>query len=85
MEFSHVSYIVEDYLTREPLVIGKPKDGVYPWPSTVSSPWPFHTQLISIVAWHNLLGHPASPVLRHILGSLNISSSVSSIFFLQFL
>lgn len=50
VEFSHVSDVVKDYLTEEHLVRGKPKYGVYPWPSTASSPWASHTQLVSTAA-----------------------------------
>ena len=29
IEFSPFSFVVKDYYTEEPLVVGKPKDGVY--------------------------------------------------------
>ncbi|KAH0674565.1 hypothetical protein KY284_025652 [Solanum tuberosum] len=57
-----------DLCTGAPLLAGKPKNGVYPWPSPLSSltcPQALATTTTASTSnWHRRLGHPSSPTLR---------------------
>ena len=80
IEFSSSSFIVKDLRTGTTLLKGKTKDGVYEWPSSTS----IHSPLLAFSSvkttssqWHHRLGHPASPILQHILSHYQINSSTS--------
>ena len=80
IEFSSSSFIVKELRTGATLLKGKTKDGVYEWPSST----PIHSPLLAFSSvkttssqWHHRLGHPASPILQHILSHYQINSSTS--------
>ena len=68
------------------LLKGHMKDGVYEW-SVSSSPTALLVAFSSVKTfsseWHHRLGHPAFPILKHIVlhYQLDLSSSLISDFF----
>jgi len=70
---------VKDLQTRDILLQGGIKDGVYEWPVATSSTPPilaFSAVKTTMSIWHQRLGHPASTILKHIMSvnHLNFSS-----------
>ncbi|KAH0669776.1 hypothetical protein KY285_023930 [Solanum tuberosum] len=69
--FSPNSFVVKDLCTGAPLLVGKPKHGVYPWPSprpSLTCPQALATTTTASASnWHRRLGHPSSPILRQFL------------------
>ena len=83
VEFLPMCFQVKDLHTGEPLVQGITKDGVYEWPAIKSSSSPpiiaFSSTKTTSSNWHHRLGHPAFPILKHVIFEfqLNISSPLS--------
>lgn len=79
IEFLPSSFLVKDLHTGTTLLRGSTKDGVYEWP--ISSPLlAFSSLKASSFEWHHRLGHPAFPILKHIISNnkLGLSSTLSS-------
>jgi len=82
VEFLSSCFHVKDLRTGAILLKGTTKDGVYEWPSVKSESSPilaFSSVKTTSSNWHHRLGHPAYPVLQHIISnfSLNLSSPMS--------
>ena len=83
VEFLPTCFQVKDLHTGAPLVQGITKDGVYEWPTIQSSSSPsiiaFSSTKTTSSNWHHRLGHPAFPILKHVLSDfhLDISSPLS--------
>ena len=81
IEFLPSNFLVKELYTGATLLMGHTKDGVYEWP--VTSPLlAFSSTKASSSEWHNRLGHPAFPILKHVLSNnkLGLSSFLSSDF-----
>lgn len=81
IQFLPTAFLVKELRTRATLLRGPTKDGVYEWP--VSPPLlAFSSIKTSLSEWHHRLGHPAFPILKHIvsMNKLGLSSSSSSDF-----
>ena len=82
IEFLSSFFHVKDFRTGVILLKGTTKDNVYEWPSVKSESSPilaFVGVKTSSINWHHRLGHPAYPVLKHIISnfSLDLSSPMS--------
>ena len=81
IEFLPSTFLVKELHTGATLLQGQTKDGVYEWPT--SSPLlALSTIKTTTIDWHHRLGHPAFPILKHIVSrnALGLSSSLSSDF-----
>ncbi|BBH07832.1 transposable element gene [Prunus dulcis] len=81
IEFLPSTFLVKELQTGATVLKGQTKDGVYEWPN--SSPLiAFSATKTTSSDWHHRLGHPAFPILKHIVSSnsLGVSSSLSSDF-----
>ena len=81
IEFLPSSFLVKELRTGTTLLRGSTKDGVYEW--LISSPLlAFSSIKTSSFEWHHRIGHPAFPILKHIVSNnkLHLSSSLSSDF-----
>lgn len=78
VEFHPNCFLVKDRVTKELLLTGKCKNGLYILPN--SSNQALLTAKLSKEQWHRRLGHPASPVTVRILqdNNLAVDTSVSS-------
>jgi hypothetical protein len=79
VEIFPTCFHVKDLRTRDILLQGGTKDGVYEWSIASSSSSPilaFSTVKTTTSIWHQRLSHPASSILNHILSfyHLNFSS-----------
>jgi hypothetical protein len=81
IEFLPFLFLVKDLHTGATLLKGKAKDGVYEWPT--STPLiAFSSIKTTSFDWHHRLGHPALPILKHIISKNALDLSFSSM--LQF-
>lgn len=67
VEFSPYSFVLKEYYMGVPLIVGKPKDGVYPWPSKsalqVASIDQVNTSsTTTALNWHHVSGILALPL-----------------------
>jgi hypothetical protein len=85
IEFHPTFFCVKDIPTRTPLLHGPSKDGLYLWPFSRHSstkPAAYHGEKVPMDRWHQRLGHPAPPIVRHVIRNHNLpvsSSRVSSV------
>ena len=79
VEFLPSSFSVKDLRSGALLFQGSTKDGVYEWPASKSeSPiLAFSTAKTTPTNWHHRLGHPAPPILQHIISTSSLESSSS--------
>jgi hypothetical protein len=84
IEFNPTCFYIKDLRTRQLLLQGPIKLGLYPWPSfaasTSGSLAAFIGEKVSLDKWHLRLGHPASPIVNQVVQSkkLPVSPSKSS-------
>jgi hypothetical protein len=80
VEFLPSLFFVKDLQTGAILFQGSIKDGVYEWSAFKPQSPPllaFSTTKTTCTTWHSRLGHPAFPILKHILTSSHLESSSS--------
>ena len=78
VEFLPSCFHVKDLRTGAILLTGNTKDGVYEWPAAqpVFSPiLAFSHVKTTSSNWHHRLGHPAFPILKHIMSSYQFDFS----------
>jgi hypothetical protein len=84
IEFHPTCFYVKDLRTRQLLLQGPSKLGLYRWPSfaasTSGSLAAFIGEKVSLDKWHLRLGHPSSPIVNQVVQSkkLPVSPSKSS-------
>jgi len=76
IEFLPFPFLVKDLHTGATLLKGKAKDVVYEWPPSAPLIAFFSIKTTSF-NWHHRLGHPALPILKHIISkhALDLASS----------
>ena len=78
VEFLPSCFNVKDLHTGAILLTGNTKDGVYEWPAAQPAPSPIlafsHIKTTSS-NWHHHLGHPAFPILKHIMSTYQLDFS----------
>lgn len=79
IEFLPYTFLVKDLHTEAILLTGKAKDGVYEWP-TFPSLIVFSSVKTTSFAWHHRLGHPALPILQHVISKHCLDLSSSSLY-----
>ena len=66
---------MKDLRTGAILLTGNTKDGVYEWPAAQPASSPIlafsHVKTTSS-NWHHCLGHPAFPILKHVMSSYQL-------------
>ncbi|KAG6755697.1 hypothetical protein POTOM_041530 [Populus tomentosa] len=78
IEFLPCTFVVKDLHTGAILLTGKTKDGVYAWPT--STPLiAFSSVKTTSSTWHHRLGHPALPILQHVISKHGLDLSSSSL------
>ena len=80
VEFLPSLFFVKDLQTGAILFQGSVKDGVYEWPAFRPQSPPllaFSTTKTTSAIWHSRLGHPAFPILKHVLTHSHLASSAS--------
>ncbi|KAK0597079.1 hypothetical protein LWI29_021647 [Acer saccharum] len=78
VEFLSTCFYVKDLRTGTVLLTGTTRDGVYEWPALNPRSSPilaFSGVKTSTSNWHHRLGHPAFPILRHVLLNYNLDLS----------
>jgi histone deacetylase 1/2 len=80
IEFHSSSFLVKDEATGRVLLRGKPKDGLYIFPTSMTSinrPQAYLSQRVPLDVWHYRMGHPSYQTVRHLISkfSLPISSN----------
>ena len=65
-------FLVKDRATRRIIFRGECRGGLYPLESPSPHKHVFSTTTPSQDLWHRCLGHPAAPVVRHIIQSNNL-------------
>ncbi|KAL3835707.1 hypothetical protein ACJIZ3_010443 [Penstemon smallii] len=80
-EFHSSFFCVKDSRTKDLLLHGPTKDGMYVFPAPSSPPTAFVAERVSPDQWHSRLGHPSMSTVRHLIykESLPIKGSSSSI------
>jgi histone deacetylase 1/2 len=73
-EFHPFDFFVKDRDTREVLLRGGSRGGLYHHDASSSSKHAFNSTKVSRSRWHSRLGHPATQIVQHILGRHNIPS-----------
>ena len=84
-EFHSNHFVVKDQASKQILLQGHLKDGLYTVPTQSSSPCAFissHLQdSVDIVdVWHSRLGHPAFPIVSKVLNICNPSFHSNKIY-----
>ena len=69
MEFHPNYFLVKDLDTKKIMLKGSCRRGLYPLPSTSAIKHAFTASKPSLSWWHERLGHPASPVVHHIVSN----------------
>jgi len=81
--FTPTYYQVRDLQTGTLRLEGKPKDGTYEWPTPSSSHRPSlafaSTIKTTLSDWHSRLGHPAVPILKHIVSAFHLPVSSNAL------
>jgi hypothetical protein len=71
IEFHPTFFCVKDLQTRQLLLKGPSRSGLYPWPSSrdhfSKSLATLIGEKVSLDQWHHRLGHPASPIVSQII------------------
>ena len=76
IEFLPFFFLVKDLHTGTILLKGKATDGVYEWPP--STPLiAFSSIKTTLFNWHHRLGHPALPILKHIISTHALDTTSS--------
>lgn len=82
IEFHSSHFFVKDEVTKKVLLQGMPKDGLYPFPSSISSPSPYQSfsyQRGPLEEWHRRLGHPNYQIVKHLVSKFSLPVSSNKI------
>jgi histone deacetylase 1/2 len=77
-EFHPFDIFIKDRDTRDVLLRGRCRRGLYELDAPSSTPQVFSGVRASSSQWHSRLGHPASPIVRHILHRYELPIQSSS-------
>ncbi|OMO82489.1 Reverse transcriptase, RNA-dependent DNA polymerase [Corchorus capsularis] len=77
VEFHDDFFLIKDVQTKQALTRGLLIDDVYQLPTStlLKSPFAFSSVHVSLVDWHNRLGHPSHSILQSILNNFSLPSS----------
>ena len=78
IEFLPTSFLVNDLRMGATLLQGRTKDGMYVWqvlPVKSSPLLEFSSVKTTSSKWHHRLGHPSSPIFRHIVFNFHLELS----------
>lgn len=82
IKFHSSHFFVKDEVTKKVLLQGTPKDGLYPFPSSISTSSPsqsFLCQRVSLEVWHRRLGHPTYQTVKHLVSKFSLPVSSNKI------
>ncbi|KAA8533788.1 hypothetical protein F0562_031305 [Nyssa sinensis] len=80
IEFHSSYFLVKDETTGRIILHGKTKDGLYRFPSDVSSSTQlqsFTCQRVSLEMWHSRMGHPSYQTVRRLISQFSIPVSTN--------
>ncbi|KAA8525161.1 hypothetical protein F0562_006975 [Nyssa sinensis] len=82
VEFHSSHFFVKDEVTKKVLLQGTPKDGLYPFPSSISTSSPsqsFFSQRVSLEVWHHRFGHSTYQTVKHLVSKFSFPVSSNKI------
>ena len=82
LEFHSSSFLVKDEATGRILLRGKPKDGLYIFPTSISPtnhPQTYLSQRAPLDVWHCRMGHPSYQTVRHLVSKFSLPTSSNKI------
>lgn len=77
VEFFSNHFLVKDLKTREPLLKGLHKNGLYHMPPIITPTTAFTAASSTHPPWHHILGHPCERILKHLASSNKIRINTS--------
>jgi histone deacetylase 1/2 len=78
LNFILVIFLVKDQATKNTILRGRCRKGLYPLPSTRPIKQAFGVVKPSFARWHSRLGHPSSPIVSRVVSSNNFPCSLES-------
>jgi histone deacetylase 1/2 len=69
--------LIKDLKTKEPLLQGLHRDGLYHLPPPSNNHKAFLTTASSHPPWHHILGHPNNHVMRHLISFQQIKHNIN--------
>ena len=76
LEFHPTYFCIKDKDTKNPLIRGRCRDGLYPLPTFSQV---HHISKPSTTRWHHRLGHPSSVIVNRVLRDYNLSFTRESV------